>query len=165
MHQFITPRCCLRLFTQQDTEALIPILGCPKVMQYSMTGVMSLPAIITAIEQWTKLNKTHGVSPFAVIYEEQLIGYAGLDIRNIEGIEQVQLTFRLAEKYWGKGLASELANAIKAHAFGDLGLSEMIAITDPKNHASIRILVKIGMKFSKEITYGGLRLNLYKITV
>lgn len=158
-----TKRCILRLFTRKDAEDLLPILGDTKVMQYSITGAMDLPAIVATIDEWLLLYRKHGFCPFAVIYDGQVIGYAGLDVRDVEGVEQVQITFRLAEKYWGKGLATELASTIKTYAFDKCGLSEIVAIIDPDNSASINTVTKIGMKFSKKILYGGLRLNLYKI--
>lgn len=157
-----TQRCSLRLFTKEDAGLLVPILGCPKVMQYSMTGEMDLPAIHATIEEWLTLYKNARFCPFAIICDNQLIGYAGLDIREVEGNERVQITFRLAENSWRRGLATELAHAIKTYAFDTLGLSELIAITDPENLASIRTLTKINMIFDKVITYDELELHLYK---
>ena len=158
-----TSRCTLRPFTQEDAELLIPILGSEVVMHYSMTGAMDLPTIRTTIEDWISLYKQRGFSPWAVMHNNMLIGYAGLDMRVVEGIEQVQITFRLAESHWGKGFATELALAIRDYAFARLQLSEIIAIIDPENQASIRTISKIGMQFEKAIIYGGLPLHVYKV--
>ena len=76
----------------------------------------------------------------------------------------MQITFRLAEKYWGEGLATEIAIAIRDYAFSKLGLSEIIGIVDPQNAPSIHILEKIGMKFDRTVIYGGLSLQIYKLT-
>lgn len=158
-----TPRCRLRPFTIEDVESLTPILGCPKVMRYSMTGAMDLPTISSTINGWIALYKSHEFGPWAVVHQGQLIGYAGLDSRVIEGAEQVQITFRLAESHWGKGFATELAVAIRDYAFNNLGLTALVAIVDPENIASIQTISKIGMQFEKEVIYGGLSLHLYKI--
>lgn len=158
-----TPRCTLRPFIQNDAENLIPILGSETVMRYSMTGAMDLPAINITINGWIALYESHGFGPWAVIHQGQLIGYAGLDNRVAEEIEQVQITFRLAESYWGKGFATELALAIRDYAFHHLKIPSLIAIVDPENLASIYTISKIGMQFEKEVVYGGLYLHLYKI--
>jgi len=157
-----TSRCTLRTFTKADAENLIPILGSEAVMRYSMTGAMDLPTIRTTIEDWISLYEQRGFSPWAVMHNNMLIGYAGLDMRVVEGIEQVQITFRLAESYWRQGFATELAIAIRDHAFSNIGLSEIIAIIDPNNRNSIRTISKIGMQFEKEVIYGEL-LHVYKI--
>lgn len=158
-----TSRCTLRPFIQADTENLIPILGSEVVMYYSMTGAMDLPTIRTTIEDWILLYEQRGFSPWAVMHNNMLIGYAGLDMRVVEGIEQVQITFRLAESHWGQGFATDLAIAIRDYAFTRLQLSEIIAIIDPENQASIRTITKIGMQFEKAVIYGGLSLHVYKI--
>lgn len=160
-----TSRCTLRPFTQEDAENLIPILGAEAVMRYSMTGAMDLPTIRATIDTWISLYEQHGFSPLAVMHNNMLIGYAGLDLRVVEGIEQVQITFRLAESHWGQGFATELAIAIRDYAFNKLQLSEIIAIIDPENQASIRTISKIGMKFEKAVIYGGLLLHVYKVAV
>lgn len=158
-----TPRCTLRPFIQEDAGDLIPILGSEAVMRYSLTGAMDLPAIRATIDTWISLYEQRGFSPLAVMHNNMLIGYAGLDIRVVEEIEQVQITFRLAENHWGQGFATELAIAIQDYAFTKLQLSEIIAIIDPENQASIRTISKIGMRFQKSVVYGGLSLHVYKV--
>jgi ribosomal-protein-alanine N-acetyltransferase len=158
-----TSRCTLRPFTKADAQSLIPILGSEAVMRYSMTGVMDLPTISSTINGWINLYESHGFGPWAVVHQGQLIGYAGLDSRVVEEIEQIQITFRLAQSCWGKGFATELALSIRDYAFTKLQLSKIIAIIDPENKASIRTISKIGMQFEKTIIYGGLSLQVYSM--
>lgn len=159
-----TTRCRLRLFTLLDAEVLLPVLGSVDVMRYSMTGPMDLQSIRQTLEQWITLYGQYGFGPWAVMHEGQLIGYAGLDIRIIDNVEQVQITFRLAKEYWGKGLATELATAVRDYAFNTLRLHSIIAIINPSNVASERTLTKIGMQFEKAAIYGGLPLYIYHIS-
>ena len=158
-----TPRCALRPFTKEDAENLMPILGSEAVMRYSMTGAMDLPTISSTINGWIALYESHGFSPLAVMHNNILIGYAGLDLRIVEETEQVQITFRLTESHWGQGFATELAIAIRNYAFTSLGLLEVIAIIDPDNQASIHTISKVGMQLEKSVVYGGLSLHVYKV--
>ncbi len=160
-----TSRCTLRPFTKADAENLIPILGSEAVMRYSMTGVMDLPTISSTINGWISLYESHEFGPWAVVHQGQLIGYAGLDSRVVEEIEQIQITFRLAEGHWGQGFATELAIAIRDYAFTKLQLPEIIAIIDPENRASLRTISKVGMQFEKTVIYGGLSLHMYKVAI
>lgn len=158
-----TSRLSLRPITLSDRDAFIPILGCPDVMQYSMTGAMDKEQISTTISNWMASYDQYGFGPWALIYEGKLIGYAGLDVRIVEEQERTQITFRLAKEYWGKGMATEVAVAVRDYAFGSLQKEEIIAIVDPENTASIHTITKIGMVFEKAVIYGGLSLHVYKI--
>jgi len=72
------------------------------------------------------------------------VGGAVLMIRR-EGAP-VELGFMLARPAWGRGLATEVARALVAHAFADLTLPELQAFTDVENGASAAVLRKAGMR-------------------
>jgi [ribosomal protein S5]-alanine N-acetyltransferase len=58
----------------------------------------------------------------------------------------IDLGFRFAQAYWGKGLATEVASAWVRAAFDELGLIRLGAFVHPENVASIRVLEKVGFK-------------------
>ncbi len=51
---------------------------------------------------------------------------------------------------WGFGLATECASAVLKLAAGDLGARSVWAGTAPSNHASQRVLSKLGFEFRNE---------------
>ena len=51
----------------------------------------------------------------------------------------------MASKRWGSGLATEGARAVARHAFGELGLNEIVSFTVPANIRSRRVMEKLGM--------------------
>ena len=51
----------------------------------------------------------------------------------------------MAGSAWGRGYAPEGARAALAHAFGPLGLDEVVAMTIPANDRSQSVMRKIGM--------------------
>ncbi|RZJ63891.1 MAG: N-acetyltransferase, partial [Flavobacterium sp.] len=55
------------------------------------------------------------------------------------------LGYRLIEKYWGKGVATETAKACLKYAFEVLNLSEVYGICDVENDGSKNVLQKCGM--------------------
>ena len=156
-----TNRLYLRCFDKNDATDLLHILSDKEVMRFSMTGVMDEAQVENTIESWIRAYEQDSFSPWALIYENKLIGYAGLDKRIVEDKENVQITMRIAQNYWGKGFATEIGEAILEFAFTKLNLKELIAIVDPENKASIGFLENIGMKFSKAVVYGGLNLHVY----
>ncbi len=158
-----TQRTYLKEFTNSDIDSLASLLADPEVMRFSMTGPMTKEETQKLLRSWIENYKIAINSPWAIIYEEQLIGFAGFDVRIVEEQEKRQITFRLMRDYWGKGLATELAKALKDYAFSKLMLNEFIAIVDPNNLASIRTLEKIGMVYDKTINYEGLDRRIFSL--
>src|ERR1043166_8854779 len=58
----------------------------------------------------------------------------------------VEIGFRLTRAAWGRGIASEAAARLIRHGFETVGLSEIIAVTDPDNEGSERTLERLGFK-------------------
>jgi RimJ/RimL family protein N-acetyltransferase len=58
--------------------------------------------------------------------------------------EWIDFGYRLAQPYWGKGLATEAASAWVQNAFGELKLGRLTTSVHPENYASIRVLQKLG---------------------
>jgi len=79
----------------------------------------------------------------------EFIGFIGLQTMDfaIPGVAQpaVEIAWRLARAHWGKGLATEGARAMAQHAFDELRLKEIVAITVPANVRSRRVMEKLGM--------------------
>ena len=90
------------------------------------------------------------------------VARAGLRHIAIEGTDEVELAYALAARHWGRGLATELAAAIVARAFGTLGLAELVATTDPTNAASQHVMEKVGFAFDREIEHFGDPQVLYR---
>jgi RimJ/RimL family protein N-acetyltransferase len=57
----------------------------------------------------------------------------------------VEIGWRLAYEHWGRGYATEAAQAAVAFAFGGLHLEELVAFTVPANQRSRKVMERIGM--------------------
>jgi RimJ/RimL family protein N-acetyltransferase len=75
------------------------------------------------------------------------VGFVGLSVPSFEAhfTPCVEIGWRLAFDYWGKGYASEAASAALAYAFGSLGLQEVVSFTASANRRSIAVMQRIGM--------------------
>ncbi len=80
-----------------------------------------------------------GVAPF--------IGFVGLVVPAFEAhfTPCVEIGWRLAAEHWGQGYASEAARAAAGHAFGELGLEQLVSFTTPANVRSQAVMRRIGM--------------------
>jgi len=79
------------------------------------------------------------------------IGISGLVKR--PSLENVDIGFAQLEEYAGKGYAFEAAQAVMSYAHSKLKLDYIVAITSENNIHSIRLLEKLGLKFSKKVKF------------
>jgi RimJ/RimL family protein N-acetyltransferase len=81
------------------------------------------------------------------------IGICGLLKR--ETLDDVDVGFALLPDYCRKGYGFEAAAAVLADGRHSLGLRRIVAITDPGNVASIRLLEKLGLAFERLVRMPG----------
>jgi len=75
----------------------------------------------------------------------EAIGICGLIKR--ETFADVDIGYAFLQRWWGKGYASEAAQAVKDYGLKVLQLGRLIAVTNQDNAGSIRVLEKIGMRY------------------
>lgn len=75
------------------------------------------------------------------------IGFAGLAAVRFKAdfAPAVEIGWRLAPERWGKGYATEAAEALLAHGFQELDLSQIVSFAVCNNRRSIAIMKRIGM--------------------
>lgn len=89
---------------------------------------------------WAAIHKATG----------RYIGRCGLLPWAIDGQDEVEVAFLFAQKFWGQGLGTEVAQAIATYGFAQLGLTRLICLIEPGNQASVRVAEKLGMHFERE---------------
>jgi len=102
----------------------------------------------------TRFLKTYNESDFGFYSlilksDQQIIGIAGLVDR--EGIDHVDIGYGLLPEFRGKGYAFEATKAIYDYGSEELKLEKIVAIVNPDNPSSIKLLTKLGMEFEKMI--------------
>lgn len=96
-----------------------------------------------ALNQYQQI-KTCGVWGIFDAYSGDFTGSCLL--RPFNGDDAImELGYSIDHKYWGRGLATEMAEAIIAQGFTDPAVNEIVAVTTFKNEASQRVLEKAGM--------------------
>jgi RimJ/RimL family protein N-acetyltransferase len=141
-----TPRLLLRPFAPGDAALVQAVYSDPEVMRYVATGPMEDFLLIERLlEDYMAHQRRHGFSFWAVIERSSgtLIGDAGL-YQTPAG--EVELGYTLGAAWWGRGYATEAAGRWLSVAFGELGLDEVVALAEPANVASLRVLDKLGMR-------------------
>jgi RimJ/RimL family protein N-acetyltransferase len=100
---------------------------------------------------WKMLEKSSGA----------VIGFCGL--QPLEGTPEIEIGWWLARAQWGRGLATEAARSALRDGFERAGLSRIVAIAQPANGASIRIMEKLGMRYERAYHHRGVSVELYAI--
>lgn len=142
-----TPRLTLRTFVPGDEAQLAWIYTDPDVMRYIPPGV---PWEREKIERFIAVCQERYVTPgfgmWAVAKRDTpatILGHCGL--QHLAKTENVEIAWLFGKRCWNQGLATEAARAVLAHGFGLLGLSRIVAVAEPPNGASLRIMQKLGM--------------------
>ncbi|BAY34464.1 putative acetyltransferase [Nostoc carneum NIES-2107] len=165
MFSIETKRLILREFQPQDLHQLAPILANPQVMKFSLTGILSSVQTQEKINSFITSYKTFGFGKWAVIYKEsnQLIGYCGIAIEQIDNVTEREIGYRLDPNFWGKGLATEAASATIQYGFKQFKFPDIIGIVNPANTASVRVIEKIGMRYEKSTIFHGREIYIYRL--
>ena len=159
-----TERLILRPLTLEDVDDLAAIYADPDVMRF-FDGVHSWETTRKRVEQIVAEYTRTGVDFMATIYKDngQFIGRCGLLWQVIEGVQEVEVAYMLAKPYWGRGLGTEAARAIKEHGFRDFDFPRLISLIHPDNAASIRVAEKNGMHYDRDVAFDGHPCRLYLI--
>jgi RimJ/RimL family protein N-acetyltransferase len=160
-----TSRLILREFEREDYRKLFPILANPNVMKFSVSGCLTVAQTQEKVDSFIDSYRQYSFGKWAVILreEKQLIGYCGIAVEEIDGKKETELGYRLGDKYWGKGLATEAAKAALQYGLDELKLPYIIAVVEPANTTSIRVIEKLGMEYKRQTIFYGLEMKVYQI--
>ncbi|MGL2986068.1 GNAT family N-acetyltransferase [Flavobacterium sp. RSSA_27] len=154
-----TDRLMLRPFTLDDAEAMFIMDSNPIVHKYLWNKpVQDITEIYPVIESLQKQYTTNKIGRFATFLKKdgQFIGWTGIKFIN-DQIENGNTNFydygyRLDERFWNKGYATEATKFWLDYGFNQMQIQEMNAYTHAQNGASNHILSKCGMQFVEEYT-------------
>ena len=150
-----THRLLLRGWRDEDVAAADGLSADPAVMEY----LVPRPG-------WAARARTHweergfGQWILEIPGEASFIGVVGLSAVSYEAhfTPAVEIAWRLARAYWGRGYATEAAKAAVDYGFGELDLGEIVALTVPANQRSRRVMERLGMTRAPEDDFDHQRL-------
>jgi ribosomal-protein-alanine N-acetyltransferase len=91
----------------------------------------------------------HGWGLWAVEVKtgSKFAGFVGLAVPTFKAdfTPAVEIGWRLSRDCWGRGFATEGAQAVLAFAFGRLNLGELVSFTAVGNHRSRGVMERLGM--------------------
>lgn len=159
---FVTDRLILRPMTEQDASFILELLNDPSFIRHigdrKVHTLEGARAYITDGPVASYLRNGFGL--YLVTHREtgESMGICGLIRRNT--LMDVDIGYAFLPRYRSKGYAYEAALEMKQYAQETLGLKRLVAVVDPENIPSIRLLEKLGMKFEKMVKLSGEEIEL-----
>jgi len=152
-----TDRLLLRPLEISDAQAMFTMDNNPLVHKYLWQNpTQHISETIKIIEYVQKQYAENSIGRFATILKEtdEFIGWTGIKYIN-DHIENGNTNFydygyRLDEKFWNKGYATEASYAWLDYGFNQMNIEVMNAYTHTENGASNHILKKVGMNFMED---------------
>jgi len=148
-----TERLLLRQLYTEDADFILELLNEPSfIRNIGDRGVRTIDDANSYILNGPVASYAkNGFGLYLVKLKEtdESIGMCGLIKRDT--LEDVDIGYAFLPRFWSKGYAVEAAQATKEYAKHVIGLNRIVAITDPKNEGSIRVLQKIGLNFERMV--------------
>jgi len=160
-----TDRLRLRQLTAGDAEFIVELLNDPSfVRNIGDRGVRTLGDAMRYIRDGPVENYARlGFGLWRVELKDSNVPVGICGLLKRETLDDVDIGFAFLPRFWFSGYAFESASAVLRHAQDVLELKRIVAVTNPDNIGSIRLLEKLGMSFERlvRLSQDGPELKLF----
>ncbi len=146
---FTPTKSTLRAFQPEDAQSIARHLASYNV---ACNLLVPFPYTLQHAETWiAKCIAESSGTRFAIVIDGEAVG--GIGVERLGGINPevlghtAELGYWLAERYWGRGIISEVVAAVSDYAFAQLGMVRLQAAVFARNPASVRVLSKCGYEY------------------
>jgi ribosomal-protein-alanine N-acetyltransferase len=159
-----TSRLLVREFTPEDETLLLALDEDERLTRYvkKRTPQESKQVFKDTLKEY-KIQSGLGRWGIFNIADNDFIGICLLNYSESDK-NSIELGYRLHLKYWGSGIATEVAKALVFYGLNEIGLKEICAVTHPDNAASQRVLSKAGFEPHGRAFWYGEDLPLFKVS-
>ena len=153
MFRLETDRLFVRPWRPDDRAGFTALTNDPEVMQYVHGGQ---PYSEEEVDEWfirqARQLAQFGVCMGALIEKDtdRLAGVTGIQPLGTTG--NLEIGWWLARDVWGRGYATEAGAAAMRHVLETLGQKRVVAIIDPGNEPSKRVVGRLGMHYEARVT-------------
>ncbi|WP_095110723.1 GNAT family N-acetyltransferase [Pseudomonas sp. Irchel 3E20] len=165
MYLFETPRLLGRQLTREDLPALGAMLSDPEVMRFSVGGVCDEHATRRFFNACLDCYAAHGMGPWALVDKasKAFVGFCGVSPEQVGDVQELNLGYRLARRFWNQGLATEAVKGVLAHVFSRRQLASVVVIIEPAHSASLKVAQKAGFKDFQVLDFHDRPVRLYRM--
>lgn len=162
-------RLIYRKISIDDLENFFTLDHDPEVLKYyRREPSKTLDEARTHLESYLSYSKDHPtLGAWSVFAKEsgEFIGLAAfIHLDKNPLLADYELGYRLSKAQWGKGFATEIAQALIEYGQKDLNLAQIFGTTHPENVNSQKVLTKVGFELVGLGTYHGGECRVFKWT-
>ena len=145
-----TARLVLRQWRDEDLVPFAALNADPVVMEH-------FPSVLTRAQSDAYVARERaaideqGYGLWAVEVDGELAGSTGLRWTDVTGHRELEVGWRFAQPFWGRGLATEAATAALAH--GLQRVPRVVSVTAVGNERSWRVMERLGMRREREFDH------------
>jgi RimJ/RimL family protein N-acetyltransferase len=161
----LTSRLEVRPPTEGDRHRMVQ-LWCDEDFMAFSSGVVEAPEANRRFDEMLLRAEElpFAKQPVIELATGMIIGYSGANWIEFEGRNRLEFGYRLIPEARGRGYATEASQAVLAKS-AETFRGEMLALIDPRNHASQNVARKLGFQFWKLATVMGYLDNIYRLQV
>lgn len=145
-----TPRLVIRSYQESDGDHWLALCNDDEIGRYlPPSDPVTFADYAGALRRRREMEQARGYCLWAVVDRETnaFVGQCGL--LPFEPDEALtELAYHYLPQAWNKGYATEAATAVLRYGFETVGVDRVVAVVDPNNVGSWRVLEKVGMRFS-----------------
>ncbi|MFK7932370.1 MAG: GNAT family N-acetyltransferase [Saprospiraceae bacterium] len=163
-----TPRFYIREVQMTDVPEFFALDSDPAVHQYlgnhPVTDIAQSEAYVKDLIQ---SYANDGMCRWAVIDKQDgaFVGWSGIRYETtVLSKPYYDIGYRLKAKYWGKGIATETAQAVLNYGFAELKLPKIMGFAHVDNVGSNRVLRKIGLQYEGIFHYSAFDCYQYALS-
>lgn len=158
-----TARLFLRPMNETDVDAVFAMRSDSDVMRFIRPQQIEKSEAESWINLISSRWETEKIGLCAVFEKtsDKFVGWCGL--WRLAETGEVEIGYALAKEFWKKGFAVEASQAFLEYGFEKLKLEKIVAVTDPENENSRRVMEKLGMSLDGIGKYYGRDLVHYSI--
>jgi RimJ/RimL family protein N-acetyltransferase len=145
-----TPRLVLQPYVPADEARFVALFGDPRVSVWMGNGPSTAEEYSALFKRiFSKVYAENLFDVWAVREQGRYVGHA--EIKWTDAASGHEIIYALSHDVWGRGLGTEVAEALIRYGFDVLGLSEVHATVAAENTASMALLIRIGFVHARDI--------------
>lgn len=163
METFATARLRATKLSLADREDLAALHLDPEVSRY-VGGVRGPEATDAYIETGLRHWRNHGIGLWTLRdLEGAFIGRAALRYIELEGVREFEIAYSLARHAWGRGLATEIANALVEIWRTDCDQTHLVGVVVKGNTGSENVLRKAGFTYERDARFNAMDCGVFRL--
>ena len=157
MFRLETERLILRPWLEADRDLFREINRDPVVMEYFATRRTREEADLL-MDKVNAMIADSGFGFYAIELKEtgEAMGFCGLSYAGIPPFlpqESIEIGWRLATRFWGKGYVTEAGQECLRYGFEERGLPEIVSFAVTANRRSRAVMERLGMQHAGGVTF------------